>query len=64
MVWVGSEDEPDLEGTAAAHDDRSRVRYEQRGTEMVRREEFSNGRVKFTPIANFHGPYCKGYRLL
>lgn len=58
MIWLGQEDEsvqqPSVpEGTAAALDSRSRVRYEQPGAEMVRRDELSNGRVKFTSIANF-----------
>ena len=58
MIWVGSEDEPDqqpavAEGTAAASDGRGRTRYEQRGTEMIRREPLGNGRVKFIPVANF-----------
>src|SRR6202521_4672145 len=58
MIWLGQEDEPDRNpspqaGIPAASDDRARVRYEQRGTEMVRREQLGNGRVKFTPVANF-----------
>ncbi len=58
MIWVGSEGEPVdqpsfPEGLATAVDSIGRVRYEQRGTEMVRRDELSNGRVKFTSIANF-----------
>jgi hypothetical protein len=57
MIWVGSEGEPDhqpsLPQGTGAPDSLSRVRYEQRGTEMVRRDELPNGRVKFTPIANF-----------
>ena len=58
MIWVGSEGGSDRqpsasEGALAGPECYGRVQYEQRGTEMVRREGLSNGRVKFTPIANF-----------
>jgi hypothetical protein len=58
MIWLGPEDEPDRqvslpEGTVAAPDGRGGVRYQQDGTEMVRREQLENGRVKFTALANF-----------
>jgi hypothetical protein len=58
MIWVGSEGELDRPPSSplelgAALEGLSHVRYEQRGTEMVRRDELSNGRVKFTSIANF-----------
>jgi len=58
MIWPGPEDEPARDapvpkGTAATADDCGRVRYEQRGAEIVRREQLGNGRVKFTPVANF-----------
>jgi hypothetical protein len=59
MIWLGQEDEPDRNpsppaGIPAAPDDRARVRYEQRGAEMVRREQLGNARVKLTPVANFN----------
>src|ERR1700730_14445502 len=58
MIWLGPEDDSGRqpvvpEGTLAAADDRGRVQYEQRGAEMVRREQLGNGRVKVTPVANF-----------
>jgi hypothetical protein len=58
MVWLGPEDDSDRhasvsEETVAPPGDRRQVRYEQRGAEMVRREELQNGRVKFTAVANF-----------
>jgi hypothetical protein len=58
MVWLGPEDEPQgqssvPEKTAATLDDRNGVRYDQRGTEMVRREPLANGRFKIIPLANF-----------
>ena len=58
MIWVGSEGGSDRplsasEGALAGPENYRRVQYEERGTEMVRRDELSNGRVKFTPIANF-----------
>ncbi len=64
MIWVGSEGEPDHqpcvpEGMETALQSLSRVRYEQRATEMVRRDELSNGRLKFTSIANFTARIAK-----
>ena len=57
MVWIGSDDDPDgspsRDGTTAIPDRTSGVGYEQQGTELVRRERLENGRVKFTPLANF-----------
>src|SRR5712691_11600491 len=58
MIWLGSEDDSDRhasvpEGTAAAPEGLGCVRYEQRGTEIVRREQLGNARVKLTPVANF-----------
>ena len=56
LVWMGPDDESNghLSGRAAAIPNRaSRLRYEQLGTDMVRREQLANGRVKIIPIANF-----------
>ena len=57
MVWLGPEKAdrqlPAAEETPAAANARVHLSYQQRGAEMVRREELGNGRVKFTPIANF-----------
>ena len=58
MIWLGSEDDSDRhasapEGTVAAPEGLGCVRYEQRGTEIVRREQLGNARVKLTPVANF-----------
>jgi len=56
MVW-GSDDSERLplqEGSVAIPGpESSGVRYERRGTGMVRRERSETGRVRFTPVANF-----------
>jgi hypothetical protein len=59
LVWMGPDDDSDelpgvREGSAAMpHHASGAVRYEKRGTGMVRREHLDNGRVKFTAVANF-----------
>jgi hypothetical protein len=59
LVWVGSDDEgdgnPGTPESAAATPNPGCVGacYEIRGTEMVRREQFGNGRRKVTVLANF-----------
>jgi hypothetical protein len=58
LVWVGSDDEgvvkPRLqEGSTAVADSTSRSGYEQRDGIMLRRERLQNGRLRYTPLANF-----------
>jgi len=58
MIWVGSEGDRNESALARermglAPGARAHLRYEQRGAEMVRREELGNGLVRFTPLANF-----------
>jgi hypothetical protein len=58
MVWIGSDDDSDGDpvgdGTPAIPDGVSAPGgYEQRGTEMIRKERLENGRVKFTTLTNF-----------
>ena len=55
LVWMGPDDEPNAHRpTLSSVPNRaSRLRYEQLGTDMVRREQLANGRVKIIPIANF-----------
>jgi hypothetical protein len=57
MIWMGSDDDskpsqpvPELAGPDQAS---GTLRYQERGTEIVRREEMSRGHVKFIPVANF-----------
>jgi hypothetical protein len=60
LVWVGSDDDPPEQGSAAEKDDAAvhplplGVRYERRGTGMIRREQLENGRGGVTAISNFN----------
>jgi hypothetical protein len=58
LVWVGSDDDGSeqprpREGTAALADSTPRSPYEQRDGAMFRRERLQNGRIRYTPLANF-----------
>jgi hypothetical protein len=58
LVWVGSDDDGSeqprpREGTAALADPTPRSPYEQRDGAMFRRERLQNGRIRYTPLANF-----------
>lgn len=56
LVWMGPDDDPkEVRSPRAATKPGSSppVRYEQRGTEMVRRKHLTSGRVQIAPIANF-----------
>src|ERR1019366_5438673 len=58
LVWVGSDDDgggpPRLrEKTAAPADYTPKSTYEQRDGVMLRRERLQNGRLRYTPLANF-----------
>lgn len=56
LVWMGPDDESNghQSARAAAIPNRSaRLSYEQHGTNIVRKEQLTNGRVKIIPIANF-----------
>ena len=59
LVWVGSDDDHDghlpmrERGVVVPHPPSDTVRYEQRGSEMVRRQHLRDGGVKITPLTNF-----------
>lgn len=59
FVWMGPDDDPDghpraWESSAAEPASPcGGLRYEYRGTDIVRREHLGNGRSKFTMVANF-----------
>ncbi len=58
LVWVGSDDEEGgqrrlPENSAILSDHTPRSGYEQREGVMLRRERLQNGRLKYTPLANF-----------
>jgi hypothetical protein len=58
LVWVGSEKEGSeqpspQEDTPAPADGTPRSGYEQRDGLMLRRQRLQNGRVRYTPLANF-----------
>jgi len=57
MVWMGSDDDSDEAGLGLAADAVFQrpigVWYEQRGTEMIRRERSAGGRAKVTSLTNF-----------
>jgi len=58
LVWMGAEDDPDPgrrrpTESAARPSCPTTELYQQRGNEMVRREDFGTGRSKLIPLANF-----------
>jgi hypothetical protein len=58
LVWMGSEDDGGghsrpWEDTATLPDNTPRSGYEQRDGAMLRRERLQNGRLRYTPLANF-----------
>ena len=57
LVWVGSDDDgsgkPHGRDTAALPDYTPRSGYEQRDGAMLRRARLHNGRLRYTPLANF-----------
>src|SRR5580658_4310679 len=53
FVLLGPDDEPDRLGQEDATAPRRRMRYEQRGVDMLRVEQRANG-SKSTPVANFN----------
>jgi hypothetical protein len=59
LVWVGSDDDPPEQLPSAEKDGSiqrfpTEIAYELRGTRMVRRQQLDNGRVRYTPVANFN----------
>jgi hypothetical protein len=57
LVWMGPDDEPRRHSAkpagAAMASGSPQWLYEQRGAQMVRREQLEDGRVKVSPLANF-----------
>jgi Domain of unknown function (DUF927) len=58
LVWMGSEDDGDKQpqlrrDIAGTADSTPRPGYEQRDGIMLRRERLQNGRLRYTPLANF-----------
>ena len=58
LVWMGSDDEGGgqrrlRENTASLPDYTPRSVYEERDGAMLRRERLQNGRLRYTPLANF-----------
>ena len=57
MIWMGEDDDPDEQRLskrrATIPDAASPTSYEERDGALLRRDVSQNGRVKFTPLANF-----------
>jgi hypothetical protein len=59
LIWVGPDDDSNGQPLTGQSSPVARGRasressYERRGTQMFRRERLENGRVKYTPVANF-----------
>jgi hypothetical protein len=59
LVWMGPDDDPQARNHAVqrgvtAPSSGELTRYARRGSEMVRQERSQNGRIKVSPVANFH----------
>jgi len=59
LVWMGPDDDPQaanqaLSSALSLQSSRAVAPYAQRGPEMVRQEKLQGGRLKITPVANFH----------